>query len=145
MRLILNCGREPRNLPPAVLKSLIAQESKFNATVINSYGYAGIAQFGRPAAREVGLNVGIAGSASDERLDPSKAIPGAARLLNIKAKRLGEIAFSRYGQPDGIEFFHLINNHTVTGKGYQSSIKMGRKKDVFPANMTSDRESIENS
>ena len=104
-------------LSPAVLKSLIAQESKFNATVINSYGYAGIAQFGRPAAREVGLNVGIAGSASDERLDPSKAIPGAARLLNNKAKRLGEIAFSRYGQPDGIEFWKFVTAAYNGGEG----------------------------
>ena len=95
-------------LSPAVLKSLLAQESNFNPSVINSYGYAGIAQFGRPAAREVGLNVGLAGTASDERLDPSKAIPGAARLLNIKAQRLGEIAFSRYGQPQGMEFWKFV-------------------------------------
>ncbi|NJM54184.1 MAG: lytic transglycosylase domain-containing protein [Blastocatellia bacterium] len=59
-------------LSPAVLKSLLAQESRFNPTVINQYGYAGIAQFGRPAAKEVGLYVGIAGSASDERLHPEK-------------------------------------------------------------------------
>lgn len=104
-------------LSPAVLKSLLAQESKFHPTVINSYGYAGIAQFGRPAAREVGLNVGIAGSASDERLDPSKAIPGAARLLNIKAKRLGEIAFSRYGQPDGAEFWKFVTAAYNGGEG----------------------------
>lgn len=104
-------------LSPAVLKSLIAQESNFHPTVINSYGYAGIAQFGRTAAREVGLNVGIAGSASDERLDPSKAIPGAARLLNIKAQRLGEIAFSRYGQPDGMEFWKFVTAAYNGGEG----------------------------
>lgn len=104
-------------LSPAVLKSLLAQESKFHPTVINSYGYAGIAQFGRSAAREVGLNVGIAGSAADERLDPSKAIPGAARLLNIKAKRLGEIAFSRYGQPDGVEFWKFVTAAYNGGEG----------------------------
>jgi soluble lytic murein transglycosylase-like protein len=104
-------------LSPAVLKSLIAQESKFHPTVINQYGYAGIAQFGRTAAREVGLNVGIAGSASDERLDPSKAIPGAARLLNIKAQRLGEIAFSRYGQPDGAEFWKFVTAAYNGGEG----------------------------
>src|SRR3712207_5731409 len=50
-------------LSPAILKGLLAQESNFNTTVINRYGYAGIAQFGRTAAREVGLNVGVAGSA----------------------------------------------------------------------------------
>ncbi len=104
-------------LSPAVLKSLLAQESKFHPTVINQYGYAGIAQFGRPAAREVGLNVGVAGSASDERLDPSKAIPGAARLLNIKAKRLGEIAFSKYGQPDGVEFWKFVTAAYNGGEG----------------------------
>ncbi|MGI9055901.1 MAG: transglycosylase SLT domain-containing protein [Pyrinomonadaceae bacterium] len=104
-------------LSPAVLKSLIAQESNFRPTVINQYGYAGIAQFGRPAAREVGLQVGVAGSASDERLDPSKAIPGAARLLNIKAQRLGEIAFSRYGQPDGAEFWKFVTAAYNCGEG----------------------------
>ncbi len=104
-------------LSPAVLKSLIAQESKFHPTVINSYGFAGIAQFGRTAAREVGLQVGIAGSSSDERLDPTKAIPGAARLLNIKAKRLGEIAFSRYGQPNGVEFWKFVTAAYNGGEG----------------------------
>lgn len=95
-------------LSPAILKGLLAQESNFNPTVINHYGYAGIAQFGRPAAREVGLNVGIAGTASDERLDPTKAIPAASRLLRIKAQRLGEISFSRYGQPNGVEFWKFV-------------------------------------
>lgn len=104
-------------LSPAVLKSLLAQESNFHPTVINKYGYAGIAQFGRPAAREVGLSVGVAGSTSDERLDPSKAIPGAARLLNIKAQRLGEIAFSRYGQPDGAEFWKFVTAAYNGGEG----------------------------
>jgi len=104
-------------LSPAILKSLLAQESNFNTKVINSYGYAGIAQFGRVAAREVGLNVGIAGSAADERLDPSKAIPGAARLLNIKAQCLGEMAFSRYGQPNGIEFWKFVTAAYNGGEG----------------------------
>ncbi|MGI8786277.1 MAG: transglycosylase SLT domain-containing protein [Pyrinomonadaceae bacterium] len=95
-------------LSPKILKSLLAQESNFRPNVINSYGYAGIAQFGRSAAREVGLNVGIAGSAMDERLNPNKAIPAAARLLNLKAKRLGEIAFSKYGQPGGANFWKFV-------------------------------------
>lgn len=104
-------------LSPAILKSLLAQESNFNTKVINSYGFAGIAQFGRPAAREVGLNVGIAGSASDERLDPTKAIPGAARLLSIKAQRLSELAFSRYGQPNGIDFWKFVTAAYNGGEG----------------------------
>ncbi|HEX8284506.1 MAG TPA: transglycosylase SLT domain-containing protein [Pyrinomonadaceae bacterium] len=95
-------------LSPAVLKGLLAQESNFNARVINQYGYAGIAQFGREAAREVGLRVGVAGSETDERLNPSKAIPGAALLLNIKAQRLAETAFSRYGKPSGVEYWKFV-------------------------------------
>ena len=111
-------------LSPQVLKSLLAQESNFRPTVINSYGYAGIAQFGRVAAREVGLNVGIAGSSSDERLNPGKAIPAAARLLNLKAKRLGEIAFSKYGQPSGTEFWKFVLAAYNGGEG-TVSLAMG--------------------
>ena len=95
-------------LSPSVLKSLLAQESNFRADVINRYGYAGIAQFGREAAREVGLRVGVAGSATDERLNPAKAIPAAARLLSIKAERLREAAFSRYGEPHGVEAWKFV-------------------------------------
>lgn len=111
-------------LSPQVLKSLLKQESNFRPTVINSYGYAGIAQFGRPAAREVGLNVGVAGSASDDRLNPGKAIPGAARLLNIKAKRLGELAFSKYGQPTGMNFWKFVLAAYNGGEG-TVSVAMG--------------------
>jgi soluble lytic murein transglycosylase-like protein len=95
-------------LSPALLKSLLAQESNFKAGVINKYGYAGIAQFGREAAREVGLRVGVAGSATDERLNPSKAIPAAARLMHLKAESLREMAFSRYGEPRGIEAWKFV-------------------------------------
>lgn len=122
--IIANAVEHCPGLSPAVLKSLLAQESKFHPTVINQYGYAGIAQFGRVAAREVGLFVGVAGSASDERLDPSKAIPGAARLLNIKAKRLGEMAFSRYGQPQGAEFWKFVTAAYNGGEG-TVSVAMG--------------------
>jgi soluble lytic murein transglycosylase-like protein len=95
-------------LSPTVLKNLLVQESNFNPLVMNQYGYAGIAQMGRAEAREAGLTVGIAGSRMDERLNPHKAIPAAARLLNMKAQRLGDIAFSRYGQPDGAEFWKFV-------------------------------------
>ncbi|HEX8474454.1 MAG TPA: transglycosylase SLT domain-containing protein [Pyrinomonadaceae bacterium] len=124
-------------LSPAILKSLLAQESNFNTSVINQYGYAGIAQFGREAAREVGLQVGVAGSQSDERLNPAKAIPGAARLLNIKAQRLGEMAFSRYGQPNGAEFWKFVlaayngGEGTVTlamGNAYRTGMATARAK-----------------
>ncbi|HEX8721621.1 MAG TPA: transglycosylase SLT domain-containing protein [Pyrinomonadaceae bacterium] len=124
-------------LSPAILKSLLAQESNFDTDVINRWGYAGIAQFGREAAREVGLRVGAAGTAGDERLDPQKAIPGAARLLNIKAQRLGASAFSRYGQPDGVEFWKFVlaayngGEGTVTlamGHAYREGIARARAR-----------------
>lgn len=106
--IIANAVEACPGLSPVILKGLLAQESNFNTQVINKYGYAGIAQFGRTAAREVGLSVGVAGSAGDERLDPSKAIPAAARLLRIKAQRLSELSFSRYGQPNGTEFWKFV-------------------------------------
>ena len=124
-------------LSPAVLKSLLAQESNFNSKVINKYGYAGIAQFGRTAASEVGLKVGIAGTDGDERLNPTKAIPGAAKLLTIKARRLGEIAFSNYGQPSGDDFWKFIlaayngGEGTVTvamGHAYRKGLNYAREK-----------------
>jgi hypothetical protein len=124
-------------LSPAILKGLLAQESNFNASVVNRYGYAGIAQFGRDEAREVGLSVGVAGTAMDERLDPHKAIPGAARLLNIKARRLGEMAFSRYGQPGGAEFWKFVlaayNGGEATvalamGHAYRAGLAQARER-----------------
>ncbi|HWS86721.1 MAG TPA: transglycosylase SLT domain-containing protein [Pyrinomonadaceae bacterium] len=124
-------------LSPAILKGLLAQESNFNTSVINRYGYAGIAQFGRAEAREVGMQVGVAGSATDERLNPYKAIPGAARLLSIKARRLGEMAFSRYGQPDGQEFWKFVlaayngGEATVTlamGHAYRAGLAQARAR-----------------
>jgi soluble lytic murein transglycosylase-like protein len=124
-------------LSPSILKGLLAQESNFNPTVINQYGYAGIAQFGREAAREVGLRVNAAGTAADERLNPHKAIPAAARLLNIKAQRLSEAAFSRYGQPNGVEFWKFVlaayngGEGTVTlamGHAYRAGLAQARTK-----------------
>jgi hypothetical protein len=124
-------------LSPSILKGLLAQESNFNPSVINRYGYAGIAQFGRDEAREVGLSVGVAGTTMDERLDPYKAIPGAARLLNIKARRLGEMAFSRYGQPGGAEFWKFVlaayNGGEATvalamGHAYRAGLSQARER-----------------
>jgi hypothetical protein len=133
-------------LSPAILKGLLAQESNFNPKVINQYGYAGIAQFGREAAREVGLRIGVAGSAADERLNPAKAIPGAARLLNIKAQRLGEMAFARYGQPNGVEFWKFVlaayngGEGTVTlamGHAYRAGLATARSRGLVGADAVS--------
>jgi soluble lytic murein transglycosylase-like protein len=106
--IILRATEWCPGLSPSVLKALLVQESGLDPTVINGYGYAGIAQIGRDEAREVGLYVGFAGSSSDERLNPRKAIPAAARLLDLKAQRLGQAVFSRYGQPEGIEYWKFV-------------------------------------
>ncbi len=120
--VIANAVSDCPGLEPAILKSLLQQESAFNPSVINKYGYAGIAQFGKPAAREVGLS--LAGINGDERLNPNKAIPGAAKLLKIKAQRLGELAFSRYGQPNGIDFWKFVLAAYNGGEG-TVSLAMG--------------------
>lgn len=122
--IIANSVQACPGLSPQILKSLLAQESNFRPKVINKYGYAGIAQFGRTAAREVGLPVGVAGSASDMRLMPEKAIPAAARLLNLKAQRLGQIAFSKYGQPNGVDFWKFVLAAYNGGEG-TVSLAMG--------------------
>jgi hypothetical protein len=120
--IIANAVSSCPGLEPAILKSLLQQESAFNPSIVNSYGYAGIAQFGKEAAREVGLSLG--GINGDERLDPSKAIPGAAKLLKIKAQRLGEAAFSRYGQPSGVDFWKFVLAAYNGGEG-TVSLAMG--------------------
>jgi transglycosylase-like protein with SLT domain len=130
-------------LSPAILKGLLAQESGFNPAIINRYGYAGIAQIGRDEAREVGLRVGIAGTWMDERLNPFKAIPAAARLLSVKAERLGETAFSRYGQPEGIEYWNFVlaaydgGESTVTlamGHAHRRGLALAREKGLVGMN-----------
>ncbi len=104
-------------LPPRLLKSLLVQESGLRTDVVNQYGYAGIAQIGRREARELGLSVGTPGTESDERLNPSLAIPAAARLLHVKAQRLTEMAFSRYGTPQGDEYWKFVMGAYNGGEG----------------------------
>ncbi len=104
-------------LPPSLLKSLLVQESGLRTDVVNQYGYAGIAQIGRREARELGLSVGVPGTESDERLNPSLAIPAAAQLLHIKAQRLAETAFARYGTPQGTEYWKFVMGAYNGGEG----------------------------
>jgi len=64
-----------------VLKALIVQESRFQPSVINSYGFVGLCQFGVTSGREEGL---IINNYRDERLDPKMSIMAATRHLNHK-------------------------------------------------------------
>lgn len=97
--------KEFPGLDPKVLKSLLVTESRFVPDVVNRYGYAGIAQFGKRAARSVGMNVD---GGVDDRLDPKKAIPGAAKHLLEKATYLKSETFSKYGTPKGDEYWKFV-------------------------------------
>ena len=104
-------------LSPTILKALLARESGFDPNVINQYGYAGIAQLGAQEARAAGLRVGIPGSGFDERLNPNKAIPAAAKLLGIKLQRLWDSGFAQYGQPEGPELWKFVLGAYNGGEG----------------------------
>ncbi len=58
-------------------------------------------------------------------------LSGVKKAINLPA--WNKLSFKL--ENDG-KTIHLINNHTVTGQGYQQSISMGGRKDVFPANMS---------
>jgi hypothetical protein len=98
-------AKEFPGLDPKVLKSLLVTESNFDPSVKNDWGFAGIAQFGKEAAASTGLTVN---DKVDERLDPEKAIPAAARHLKDKSEKLDEMAFSKYGKPEGDEYWKFV-------------------------------------
>lgn len=99
-RIIAEAARELPGLDPKVLKAFLIQESGLNPEVVNSLGYAGIAQFGARDAGRAGLTVN---GKVDERLDPEKAIPAAVRFLKDKADWLERTAYKKYGSPQGEE------------------------------------------
>lgn len=121
--------KEWDRLDPLILKSMLSQESGFRARVANRYGYAGIAQLGVREARAMGLHTGSSRMASskrgiaahvdrarDERLDPSKAIPAAARLMKAKAAAL-ERGFAVYGRPEGDDYWRFVAAAYNGGEG----------------------------
>lgn len=105
--------REWSGLDPLVLKSILAQESSFRRDPNASGGYRGVAQLGRTEARSAGLTVtrGV-----DERLDPRKAIPAAAKVLRDKAERL-QASFDRYGAPSGDDYWRFVSAAYNGGEG----------------------------
>jgi hypothetical protein len=125
------------DLPPAILKSVLAQESGFRPEATNHYGYAGIAQLGLREARSVGLATGSSrmrskdaparfDRARDERFNPSRAIPGAAALLRAKARTLDSGAvvrgarlagFRELGRPEGDDYWRFATAAYNGGEG----------------------------
>lgn len=98
------------------LKSLLIQESDFRPKVINSAGYAGIAQIGKSDAtdKKVGL---IVSKQIDERLIPEKAIPAAVRILKNKENYLVNNVFEKYGTPTGDEYAKFVLASYNAGEG----------------------------
>ncbi len=116
-----------RSVDPLVLKSLLAQESNFQPSATNTYGYAGIAQIGVSEARSVGLKTGSSrmrhgrvaahiDRKRDERLDAAKAIRGAASVLEQKAQAL-QPSFARYGTPAGDDYWRFVTASYNGGEG----------------------------
>jgi hypothetical protein len=125
-------------LDPLVLKSMLAQESNFEPSARNVYGYAGIAQLGTREARSQGLYTGTSRMRNskqgitarvdrrDERLIPGKAIPAAAGLMRDKAAVLergarvrGEpcAGFSTLGRPEGDDYWRFVAASYNGGEG----------------------------
>lgn len=123
-------------LDPFVLKSMLAQESSFGPGVVNTRGFAGIAQLGMEEARSVGLSTGRSPEqtaeyrrgrerypleqidrADDQRLKPEAAIPAAARLLRLKARSLERKLFPRYGTPREDDYYRFVLGAYNAGQG----------------------------
>jgi membrane-bound lytic murein transglycosylase MltF len=83
----------PAGLTARDLKALIAQESG-DLTIADVRGdKAGLAQMGKVEAKEIGMD-------PKNRLDPKKAIPGAAKVL---AKKAAQLDAALVKQPKGDE------------------------------------------
>lgn len=101
-------------LDPLILKSIMAQESGFRTHKRNRYGYTGIAQLGALEAREMGL---VVKKGCDQRKTPYYAIPAAAKLMRRKAMHLHQKGFSKYGTPQGDEYWKFVAAAYNAGEG----------------------------
>jgi len=105
--LIMESLRPYPDIDPLIYKSLLFQESKMEPKRTNPQGFAGVAQLGkRTAIDEAKLSVGATAKRNgkweydpkDQRFDPEKAIPGAAKVLSMKMRDI-----DRYLQKKGIQ------------------------------------------
>ena len=93
------------SIDPLILKSLIAQESRFEPKICNDFGFAGLTQIGGAAVKEAGLDIGATTKTSgkyvydkngDERFDPKKSINAGAHILSLKRSRVDQMIFSKF-------------------------------------------------
>lgn len=100
-------------IPPKVLKALLIQESRFDTIVHNSYGFAGIAQFGISSGRAEGLKIT---DLVDERLNPKLAILAAGRHLKHKYEAI-KPTLDKHGIMDEQEVIKFIVMAYNSGEG----------------------------
>jgi len=79
-RAITQRAAAAAGIPPAILAAVLEVESGWDPTAVSDAGARGIAQFTAPTAAAVGLV---------DPLDPSQAIPAAARLLAAHRRTFG--------------------------------------------------------
>ena len=93
-------------LPPLLLKSLVAQESKFDPKARNSVGYAGLTQMGASEARGHGLDTGKTDKVgavwvydeADERFDPAKSLEAGAAYFVEGREAIEKSVFQHFGE-----------------------------------------------
>ena len=102
----------PSEVPDSLLKALIDQESGGDPNAINpKSGAAGIAQFMKPTAKEMGLQV----DGKDERMNPHKAVPAAGKYLQKLYDMFGswDLALAAYNWGPGNVRKHLASGGKI--------------------------------
>jgi Transglycosylase SLT domain len=104
-------------LDEKTLKALLIQESGLNPDPTqssNNPSFRGVGQMNSDAAK-------IGGITDEERLDPAKAIPAAARILKAKADYLeGNVSqrgFIKYGRPQESDYMKFVLAAYNAGEG----------------------------
>lgn len=105
---LIHLAATNHGMSPILLKSLVAQESKFTAKASNEVGFAGLTQLGLREAQSLGLNTGktekIDGKwvydPADERFDAAKALNAGARYYMQGRDSVEKSILSGFGGAD---------------------------------------------